>query len=229
MENMKRPKNKALYDRVARYIEEHYEGIWGAYEFSHPAGEEEAPQRRTSPEIRYSLSELKKENPRPMFSFDEEVCRPDEPDPFDDIFEIFKDRRDGDSKTDSPKETLSQYVERVFHEETFSEYMLRMISEKGYTEPEVYSSVFMDRRLFNKIRNDVSYQPSKRTALLLAIGLKLDLAQTETLLSKAGFTLTHCSKTDLIVEFFIKDGNYDIFAINEMLHEFGMPLLMKCD
>ena len=45
------------------------------------------------------------------------------------------------------------------------------------------------------------------------------------MLEKAGFSLTHSSKADLIVEFFIRQGNYNIYAINEALFSFDQKLL----
>lgn len=144
-------------------------------------------------------------------------------DPFEDIFKIFH-RRD----SQSPYERVNDYLNKTV-EETFTEHMLKVIAEKGYDETDVYHHVFMDRKLFNKIRNDPDYQPSKRTALLIAVGLRLTLPETQELLGKAGFALTHCSKTDLIVEFCLQEGIYDIFEINELLDAFHLPLLMKCD
>lgn len=124
---------------------------------------------------------------------------------------------------------VHDFVEEKREDESFTDYLLRAIREQDLTEPEVYNRVFMDRKLFNKIRNDPDYQPSKRTALLLAIALHLTLAQTQEFLGKAGFAITHASKFDLIVEFFILKENYDVLQINEILEEFGQPLLLKCD
>ena len=83
----------------------------------------------------------------------------------------------------------------------------------------------MDRKHFSKIRNNKNYKPSKNTALALAIALELNLDETKDFIGKAGYALTHSSKMDLIVEFFIKNGDYDIFKINEVLFAFDQPLL----
>ncbi len=110
-------------------------------------------------------------------------------------------------------------------EDSFAEVLFRYIDSKGFTDPEVYKRANLDRKLFSKIRKNRSYQPSKNTAIALAIALKLTLEETKDFIAKAGYALTHSSKADIIVEYFIKRKEYDIFKLNEVLFEFGEPLL----
>ena len=107
----------------------------------------------------------------------------------------------------------------------FSQTLLELIDRTGKKDSEIYTRANVSRQHFSKIRNNPGYRPTKPTAIAFAVALELDLKQTKDLIGRAGYALTNSSIFDVIIMYFIEQGNYDLFEINAALFEFDQSLL----
>jgi O-acetyl-ADP-ribose deacetylase (regulator of RNase III) len=81
-------------------------------------------------------------------------------------------------------------------DKTFMELVFSFADAKGLTDVEVQKKANLDRKAFSKLKCGTTKNPSKSTALALAVALELNLDETKDLLSRAGLALSPCSKQD---------------------------------
>lgn len=112
-------------------------------------------------------------------------------------------------------------------DKTFVEILSLHIYRKGLRDTEVYKAAQIDRRLFSKIMSDRDYTPSKDTIIALAFALHLALSEVNDLLHRAGFALSHSNKRDVIIEYFFRQGIYDLYTVNQVLFHLDQKTLTK--
>ena len=105
-------------------------------------------------------------------------------------------------------------------DDTFAVMLLKLIDKKGITEAQCYHRANVSKQTFWKIMNNDNYRPSKATVISFAVALELTWEETESLLRTVGFSMSHSNKFDLIIEFYIRNGCYDLFEIDAALYKY---------
>ena len=148
--------------------------------------------------------------------------------------ESFRDREEPEEapsicyslKASAPKEEWLRLEDLLAETDAgFSETLLKLIDKTGKKDSEIYKKANVDRKLFSKIRNNPEYKPTKVTAVAFALALELNLEETQDFIGRAGYALSHSSKFDIIIEYFILKKNYNVLEIDAVLFHYDQPTI----
>jgi len=124
----------------------------------------------------------------------------------------------------SPSQPLDYYMQQEMG--SLAEYLQQLINKKGMKNSEVYAAANMTKQYFSKlVKGKVT--PSKNKILSLAIALRLNMDEAIDLLCMSGYALSPISPTDKIFTYFISHGIYDIYRIDIVLFDYGLPTLVN--
>ena len=192
-----------LFADITRFVHENYLEL---------SPEEERPEPDE-----FKRDELYK----PSYSLDPETG------PIEYLEETGRERKETVSYSADPM--VSPTLEEMLRQsgETFSCMLARLINESGMTPPECYKKARVHKSVYSKIMGNIHYKPAKITAVAFALALELSWKDLKTLLESAGYAMTHTSKFDIVIEYFVRRGDYHIDTINEVLYELDpeLPLI----
>lgn len=121
-----------------------------------------------------------------------------------------------------PQHDLDFYVEAV--DDPFCQYLQRLINKKGFKNSEVWKKANLSKQYFSKLMN-AQINPTKGKLLAIAVALHLNMDETKDMLMMAGYAMSPCNKSDLVVAYFIRRKEYNMFEIEIALDDLGLPTL----
>ena len=139
---------------------------------------------------------------------------------------LFKSASVGSTYEEYIENDINNYIINNKKDDTFQTKLFKLIDDRNLKDSDVYNKVYIDRRLFSKIRNDKNYHPSKETIILLGLSLELNESEIEELLKSASYSLPMNTTFDLIIRFCFKEHIYNINTINEFLYEHNCKTLI---
>ena len=119
-----------------------------------------------------------------------------------------------------------QYPNKPTRAGMFADRLVRYVRERFRGDaPFVYTAAWIDRRIWSAIITDPQRPVAKRTALQLALALRLTRAETDELLLAAGFALSPVIAEDAVFAFCIQSKVFDLFKVNQILYEQGLKII----
>ena len=111
--------------------------------------------------------------------------------------------------------------------EGFVDMLYHFMDAKGIDKAsQLYKKAGISKATYSKLISGGSKKPSLETAVGLAMALELTYDETLEFLASAGMTLSNSSEYDIIVSYFIKSGNYDIWELDVQLYNHGFKTLL---
>jgi hypothetical protein len=122
----------------------------------------------------------------------------------------------------------SFFEKQVDASETFVQAFESILSRHGYEKSNsAYKKCQMSKQKFHYIRK--GQHTSKTAVFHIALGLGFSFEETDVLLRKLGYGFSDCELRDVIVKFYLEDGNPDIYEVDEELRRYGLPCFIKED
>ena len=114
--------------------------------------------------------------------------------------------------------------------ESFVDILYRYMDEKGIDKPShLYKAAHVSKQAFSKLISGSVSKPSMETAVGLAFALRLTYEEAVPFFRAAGIALSDANKYDIIVEYFLKRGNYSVWEFNEQLLKYGYKKLIGAE
>lgn len=104
--------------------------------------------------------------------------------------------------------------------------LMALMNRKHFDNQRLILKTGISKQLLSKIQNGKHAKaPEKRWLLAFSVALGLTLDETREFLATAGYALSHASKTDVVVEYFLGRGHPRIEVVDAALACCGLPTL----
>jgi len=108
---------------------------------------------------------------------------------------------------------------------TFSKLVKEHMDKKGITTKDIYKNSLINRKLFSALNVNDDYIPSRETAIMYCLALKLNYEESTLLMKSAGYSFYEYSNFDIIIKYFIDNKIYNIDKINDSLYYYTKKCL----
>lgn len=116
------------------------------------------------------------------------------------------------------EEKIEDYIIDDDNVLTFSKSVKKIMDSKGLTSKDIYKNSLINRKLFSALNVNDEYVPSRETAIMYCIALKLSYDESSNLMKTAGYSFYEYSNFDRVIKYFLDKKIYNIDKINDALY-----------
>ena len=114
-------------------------------------------------------------------------------------------------------------------QETFPSCFAMLKKKYKRNNQSIYKNANISERMFQYIKTEKN--PTKETAMAIAVAMNMNREDTQRLLRSAGYVLSKSIPSDMVILWMLsnkeeKQNTPLLFRINEVLYELNLPLLM---
>lgn len=120
-------------------------------------------------------------------------------------------------KSDPERDKVSEWYASHNNPEGYSQIVSAYYKDLGKDASAIFEKGVLEKEYFSKIEKSLSYVPAKSEVIVVCFAFKLSLEASRALLKSAGYALSNSEKSDLIIRFFLENGNYNVHDLNYVL------------
>lgn len=121
---------------------------------------------------------------------------------------------------------VNAFVEEKHQGSDFKDMLLKIIADKNLANKDVYKKTSITTKYFSKIISPKNpYYPKKDAVLQLGLALELDIDEFRKFLAAADYAFNPHSRRDLVIQYCVMNGIYEITRVDAILLKMKLPCL----
>ncbi|MBP3339196.1 MAG: hypothetical protein J6L69_07315 [Lachnospiraceae bacterium] len=113
-------------------------------------------------------------------------------------------------KSDEVRDARDEWYEKHGNPDTYAKIVLEYLKDDKGEALTFFEKANLSAKYEDVLKKNLNYVPSKSEAIIVCMGLKLNIEETRKLIYTASYTLANSRKEDLIIRYFIENKIYNV-------------------
>jgi len=113
-------------------------------------------------------------------------------------------------KSDEVRDARDEWYEKHGNPDTYAKIVLEYLKDDKGEALTFFEKANLSAKYEDVLKKNLNYVPSKSEAIIVCMGLKLNIEETRKLIYTVSYTLANSRKEDLIIRYFIENKIYNV-------------------